>query len=87
VPDSGQHNLLAVRQVGEEFLRHDLRRRGEVELPSDQEGLHIRPSHLTPEDHSQDLVTEVGGRFEHERASTVDHGDAVLPPAGPWACR
>ena len=35
-PNPGQHDLAAVRQVREQLLRRDLRRRREVELPADR---------------------------------------------------
>src|SRR5262245_54210123 len=35
---------------------------------------------MAGKDHAHDLVTEVGGRLVHQRAPTIDHGDAVLPP-------
>ena len=45
VPEPGQHDLAAVRQVREELLRRALRRRREVELPADEEGLDVRRAH------------------------------------------
>ena len=39
MPEPGQHDLVAVRQVGEELLRRDLRRGGEVERAADQQRL------------------------------------------------
>ena len=35
VPEPGEHDLVAVREIREELLRGDLRRRREVERPSD----------------------------------------------------
>ena len=43
---SGQHDLVTVRQIGEQLLRRNLRRRGEVELAADQERLQIRRPYL-----------------------------------------
>ena len=44
-PNPGSTTWLAVRQVRQELLRRDLRRRREVELPADQERLDVRRPH------------------------------------------
>ena len=44
-PNPASTTCVAVRQVGQQLLRRDLRRRREVELPADEERLHLRRPH------------------------------------------
>src|SRR5688572_25529044 len=46
MPDAGQHDLVAVRQMGQQLLRRDLRWHWEVQLPADQQRLQIRRTYL-----------------------------------------
>ena len=41
MPESGQDDLAAVRQMRKELLRRGLRRRREVELPADEQRLDV----------------------------------------------